>query len=76
MCDEQIGRGEVRMEPVDVDVLDNLINAQAADMDALEGAYKHHGIESISDEEVLHPLFRAMSMASGTLLLQIAASRV
>lgn len=36
--------GDSRMEPVDVDVLDNLINAQAAYLDATSMAAGHFGI--------------------------------
>lgn len=72
---EDLGKGERRLDPVDVDVLDNLINAKAAYMEAVSVAYEHFGLETPSDE-ITQPLLDAMSRVSGAVLLGVAAERL
>ncbi|RWI06803.1 MAG: hypothetical protein EOQ89_03475 [Mesorhizobium sp.] len=72
--DLEIGKGEKRLEPVDVDVLDNLINAQAAYMEALSGAYDHVGYEF--DEEFGREVLDMFGKAAGRVINVIAARRV
>ncbi|NKW09128.1 hypothetical protein HGG76_02465 [Ochrobactrum tritici] len=38
------GKGEARMKPVDVDTIDNVLNAQAAYLEAVSTAYEHFNI--------------------------------
>lgn len=75
MSDEQIGKGEVRMEPVDVDVLDNLINAQAAFMSAFQDAAAHLGHGGLS-ENLLDRVAEALVVPVGVVLSGYAALRV
>lgn len=72
------GKGEKRLEPVDVDVIDNLLNAQAAYFEALDGAAKHFGLDPNSEaiESALPKMLRAMAELSGLILGHISALRV
>lgn len=72
--DNHTGPGDVRMEPVDVDVLDNLINAQAAYLDAVETTFDHLEMEPNGD--LLKEVVTALSKVSGTVLSIMAIGRI
>lgn len=72
---EDLAKGEKRLEPVDVDTIDNLINAQAAYLEAMATAYEHFGITAPSDH-IVDPLMAAMSKVAGTVLLAVSAARL
>lgn len=74
MSDEQIGKGEARLEPVDVDVIDNLINAQAAFMEALQTAVDHIG-GGVSDEAAAE-IGKCLSFPVGIIITKMAERRV
>lgn len=68
------GPGETRLEPVEVDVLDNLINAQAGYMEALAVAAEHYDLEF--PDEVLGKLAEAWALPVGLIMAGIAGRRV
>jgi hypothetical protein len=76
--DEEVGKGEARLEPVDVDVVDNLVNAQAAYMEALIVALEHVEADpkAKKSEEMMRDLVDAFSSASGLVLTAIACERM
>ncbi|WP_266031212.1 hypothetical protein [Brucella intermedia] len=78
MTTENTAKGEERLKPVDVDVLDNLINAEAAYIAALTDTLKHFEIDDDSQfaEENVTKLLDRMASAKGHILTAIAVSRV
>lgn len=69
------GKGEKRLRPVDVDVLDNLINAQAAFVEAWTNAMEHIGSGAGVSDTVLDEFMKALALPMGIALSAIAVAR-
>lgn len=70
--------GDSRMDPVDVDVLDNLMNAQAAYLSAVSDAASHAGIhpDSVPGDLITDVTLAAFKEVSGTILNALMVERV
>ena len=71
-------KGEARLEPVDVDVLDNLVNAQAAYLDAVAVAGEHFGIDPDAEAVVasIQDVLSAFARLGGAFLVAASVDRV
>lgn len=70
------GKGEARMEPVDVDVLDNLINAQAAYIEAVSLAMDHFDVgEAEEIQEAVIDVGHSMAHLAGIILVSESMAR-
>lgn len=70
------GKGEARMEPVDVDVLDNLINAQAAYIEAVSDALDHFEVDTSEEiEAATAAVGHSMAHLAGIILVTESIAR-
>lgn len=72
------GKGEARLEPVEVDVIDNLINAQAAYLEAITLALDHFDVEHREGNlphNTVNNLLEAMQATAGIVLVAKSLER-
>lgn len=62
------GKGEARLAPEDIDVIDNLIEAQAAYMEALQTCGVHLKMQEVP-EEIVSPLRIGMAGVAGYFIM-------
>ena len=70
---EALGKADQRMTQEDVDVLDNLINAQAAFWEAIGAAADH--LEMDASDIVVDEMIKAMMVPMGLILMAFAIKR-
>ncbi|TPJ33665.1 hypothetical protein [Mesorhizobium sp. B2-8-3] len=68
------GPGEKRLEPVEVDVIDNLLNAQAAYLEAIAVAGDHFGLRL--DDDIATEITKKLAFPIGFIMSGVAARRV
>lgn len=69
-------KGEARLEPVDVDVIDNLVNAGAAYLDAFATASAHFEFDGEGLEETLVAIKDGFVKSLGSILFALAIERM